>query len=162
MPPSDDQPWKLRFHKGVLHLNAPAAFDPKRELKLNGWRWDRSFGLWSSFAAGYRAFQEAIQGSARQCIDQVDNWQEVALSDIDASAVELRPYQQEAVAHWESFERRGLVVLPTGMGKTEIALAIMRRTKAPTLVVVPIKDLMHQWHRRIEKGTVRRGKVTVR
>ena len=38
------------------------------------------------------------------------------------------------------------------MGKTEIALEIMRRTKAPTLVVAPVKDLMHQWHRRIVKA----------
>ena len=30
--------WKLRFNKGVLHLAAPAEFDPKRELKLSGWQ----------------------------------------------------------------------------------------------------------------------------
>ena len=130
MPPSDDELWKLRFNKEVLHLAAPAAFDPKRELKLSGWQWDRNFGVWSSFAAGYRAFHEAIQGSSRQFVDQVARWQEVALEV--GSAVELRSYQQEAIAHWESFARRGLVVLPTGIGKTEIALEIMRRTKAPS------------------------------
>lgn len=84
--------------------------------------------------------------------DQVGrNWPEVILSS--EGALELRPYQREAVHAWEGFGRRGLVVLPTGMGKTEIALEITRRTRAATLVVAPVKDLMWQWHRRILKAT---------
>ena len=151
MQTSDDQAWALRFHRGMLHLTAPATFNPKRELKLDGWAWDRRFGFWSSFAAGYSQFREAIQGSGRQFVNHVAKWPEVSLEA--ANTVELRPYQQEAIAHWDGFKRHGLVLLPTGMGETEIALEIMRRTKAPTLVVAPVKDLMHQWHRRIAKAT---------
>ena len=43
-------------------------------------------------------------------------------------------------------------VRPTGTGKTEIALAIVARQQAPTLVVAPLRDLMYQWQRRIRKG----------
>ena len=39
--------------------------------------------------------------------------------------------------------------MPTGVGKTEVALAAMAETKTTTLVVAPIRDLMYQWHRRI-------------
>jgi superfamily II DNA or RNA helicase len=39
--------------------------------------------------------------------------------------VELRPYQAAALAAWELADRRGLVVLPTGSGKTRLALAAM-------------------------------------
>jgi superfamily II DNA or RNA helicase len=42
--------------------------------------------------------------------------------------------------------------MPTGTGKTEIALAIMRETAAATLIVAPVRDLMYQWHRRILHG----------
>jgi superfamily II DNA or RNA helicase len=39
--------------------------------------------------------------------------------------------------------------MPTGSGKTEVALAAMARTRVSTLIVAPVRDLMHQWHQRI-------------
>jgi superfamily II DNA or RNA helicase len=39
--------------------------------------------------------------------------------------------------------------MPTGTGKTEVALAIMAQARVATLVVAPVRDLMYQWHRRI-------------
>jgi len=39
--------------------------------------------------------------------------------------------------------------MPTGTGKTEVALAAMARTKVASLIVAPVRDLMYQWHRRI-------------
>ena len=42
--------------------------------------------------------------------------------------------------------------MPTGTGKTEVALSIMAKTATATLVVAPVRDLMHQWHRRILSG----------
>ena len=151
MAPDAKEPWDIRFHRGVLHLAAPSTFDPRRELKLDGWKWDPSFNRWSCHAAGYASFHAAAQAHPDQFADHIRHWQEVTLGIDDAIA--LRPYQRDAVARWEWFNRRGLVVLPTGMGKTEIALEIMRRTRVPTLVVAPIKNLMHQWHRRIAKST---------
>jgi superfamily II DNA or RNA helicase len=43
--------------------------------------------------------------------------------------------------------------MPTGTGKTEIGLAILRRVGASTLIVAPVRDLMYQWHQRILKRT---------
>jgi superfamily II DNA or RNA helicase len=42
--------------------------------------------------------------------------------------------------------------MPTGTGKTEVALRIMADTALSTLVVVPVRDLMYQWHRRVLEG----------
>jgi len=42
--------------------------------------------------------------------------------------------------------------MPTGTGKTEVALAAMAKTATAALVVAPIRDLMYQWHRRILKA----------
>jgi superfamily II DNA or RNA helicase len=39
--------------------------------------------------------------------------------------------------------------MPTGTGKTEVALAAMERCRVATLVVAPVRDLMYQWHQRI-------------
>ncbi len=41
--------------------------------------------------------------------------------------------------------------MPTGTGKTVVALAAMTRCSLATLVVAPIRDLMYQWHRRISQ-----------
>jgi len=64
----------------------------------------------------------------------------------------LRPEQTAALAAWRQAGRRGQVIMPTGTGKTEVALAAMAETGTATLVVAPIRDLMYQWHRRILSG----------
>ncbi len=68
------------------------------------------------------------------------------------SLPELRPEQAEAVQAWQEHDGRGCIVMPTGTGKTEVALRIMQLTRTATLVVAPIRDLMYQWHRRILRG----------
>ncbi|MFM8217155.1 MAG: DEAD/DEAH box helicase family protein, partial [Pirellula sp.] len=57
----------------------------------------------------------------------------------------LRPEQQQALDAW-STTRNGVVVMPTGTGKTEVALSIIAKRCLPTLVVAPVRDLMYQWH----------------
>jgi len=62
-----------------------------------------------------------------------------------ASTYQLRGYQREALAAWEAADRRGVLELPTGSGKTVIAIAAIEDVAAPTLVVVPTIDLLEQW-----------------
>jgi len=59
--------------------------------------------------------------------------------------VSLRPYQEAALAAWRRAGRRGVVVLPTGSGKTRVALAAMARTATPALCLVPTRALLDQW-----------------
>src|SRR5213075_324412 len=70
-------------------------------------------------------------------------WPQICLTD-------LRLDQLEAVEAWMG-AKRGLLVMPTGTGKTEVALHIMHRMAVPTLIVSPVRDLMYQWHRRIQE-----------
>ncbi len=82
-----------------------------------------------------------------------------------------RPYQEEAIASWLRHDGRGVVVLPTGAGKTVVALAIATRLGLRTLVVAPTIELLHQWREGLaqrlgypleEVGIVGGGKRTVR
>jgi superfamily II DNA or RNA helicase len=59
-----------------------------------------------------------------------------------------RPEQNAAIENWMA-DKRGVVVMPTGTGKTEVALHLLGKTKCSTLIVAPVRDLMYQWHRRI-------------
>jgi len=71
--------------------------------------------------------------------------------DLDlSSAYELREYQQEALDDWEAADRRGVLELPTGSGKTVIGIAAIEALGTPTLVVVPTIDLLEQWRRELE------------
>ena len=55
------------------------------------------------------------------------------------------PHQREAVEAWVEARRRGVVVLPTGAGKSYVAVLAIFRTQRSTLVVVPTLDLVSQW-----------------
>ncbi|PCR90267.1 DEAD/DEAH box helicase [Natrinema ejinorense] len=87
-----------------------------------------------------------------------------SVSDL-RSAYELREYQATALEAWletdrwadlldrESIARApaGVLELPTGSGKTVIALEAIDRLSVPTLVVVPTIDLLEQWERELER-----------
>jgi superfamily II DNA or RNA helicase len=82
-----------------------------------------------------------------------------------------RPYQEEALAAWLRQQGRGVVVLPTGAGKTVVALMAAARLGVKTLVVAPTIELLHQWRAGLaerlgfpleEVGIVGGGKRTVR
>jgi len=59
--------------------------------------------------------------------------------------VEPRPYQNEALTNWLAEGSAGVVVLPTGAGKTLVAAMAIHETRLWTLAVVPTLDLLGQW-----------------
>jgi superfamily II DNA or RNA helicase len=82
-----------------------------------------------------------------------------------------RPYQEESIAAWARHDGRGVIVLPTGAGKTVVALTIAARLGLRTLVVVPTIDLLTQWRQALsdrlgyplsEVGVIGGGKRTLR
>lgn len=62
-----------------------------------------------------------------------------------ALAVKPRVYQSEALVAWLKRAGRGVVVLPTGAGKTVVALMAIERLAVRTLVIVPTIELLGQW-----------------
>jgi superfamily II DNA or RNA helicase len=59
--------------------------------------------------------------------------------------LEPRPYQRAAVESWLRADGRGIVVLPTGAGKTVVAFDAIACLGVRTLVVVPTIELLRQW-----------------
>lgn len=71
--------------------------------------------------------------------------------------VALRPYQEAACEAWRLARGRGVVVLPTGAGKTRLAVAVMARCARRSLCLVPTRALLEQWVQVISefyRGTV--------
>ena len=113
------------------------------------WTWDERTSSWRTNAINYTSIRKTLDANSYGTIDRVTQWQPVVWSNV--CLPELRDEQRDAVRAWTE-TRRGVVVMPTGTGKTEVALRIMADQGCSTLVVSPIRDLMYQWHRRILKG----------
>jgi superfamily II DNA or RNA helicase len=60
--------------------------------------------------------------------------------------IEPYPHQQEALSRWREARGRGVVVLPTGAGKTLVGLLALGWARRDSLIMVPTLDLMHQWY----------------
>ena len=67
----------------------------------------------------------------------------------------LRDYQVEALGKWEEAGRRGVLVLPTGAGKTALAVRAISELTVPTLVLVPTIDLLDQWEETLQSHGAR-------
>jgi superfamily II DNA or RNA helicase len=63
----------------------------------------------------------------------------------ELKSVTLRNYQEEALRAWLSNKCRGVIVLPTGAGKSIVAIAAIARTAVRTLIVVYTKEQAFQW-----------------
>ena len=63
-----------------------------------------------------------------------------------------RPYQEDALTAWRAEGCRGVVVLPTGSGKTLVGAMAIAEVELATLVVVPTIDLLRQWQRALAEA----------
>ncbi len=68
-----------------------------------------------------------------------------SVSAADFRLPELRWYQTTALARWKAAGRRGVIALPTGSGKTLVAIAAIATLATPTLILVPTRVLLDQW-----------------
>lgn len=90
---------------------------------------------------------ETIEGDLRT------GWQ---LETRDCTPLALRPYQAQALASWTAFGHRGVVALPTGAGKTRVALAALFDTGLPTAILCPTKALAVAWVEELQKHLARK------
>jgi superfamily II DNA or RNA helicase len=140
---------QIRFAQGTLVLTGISSQGIPASIASEHWVWDRRISAWRCDANHYDAVRRQIAPSRSLVEDTVPEWQAVRWPNVDLHA--LRPEQRDALEAWLR-TRRGVIVMPTGTGKTEVALAIMRDTAVSTLIVSPVRDLMYQWHRRILQG----------
>jgi superfamily II DNA or RNA helicase len=140
---------RLSFVGGTLVLEGVAPATIKQVFGAQPWVWDRRVSAWRCDAVEYLQVRRTLRQSGLACQDDVPHWSRVEWPKVQLPT--LRSEQNDAVAAWRT-TGRGVLVMPTGTGKTEVALAIMQHTALSTLVVAPVRDLMYQWHRRILQG----------
>src|ERR1051325_5402303 len=107
-------------------------------------KWDDRVRRWRAPALAYR---QVVTEMIRRKLPHRDEARQYHEFNFRAKLqVEPRPYQKEALAEWQRNGRRGVVILPTGAGKTFLAQMAIEITGRSTLVIVPTIDLMNQWY----------------
>ncbi|MFH1530017.1 MAG: DEAD/DEAH box helicase [Pseudomonadota bacterium] len=134
----------LTYHLGTLVLRCAESLpSPVRDLLSElGFVDDARIHALRGPAAAYR--EAALLLSRNGGVDEARGFSRWS-GDILRSRVEPYPHQREAMDAWWDEGGRGIVVLPTGTGKTFLALMAMTRVARDTLIVVPTLDLMAQW-----------------
>ncbi len=132
--------FKLKFDSGTLilegadeHASVPKAF------------------VWDMRTRHFRApaylYREIIKEFIRTKTLYEDEAKNYATFDFRQKyTIEPRPFQTDSIEAWRKHERCGMIVLPTGAGKTHVATMAIELCKRQTLVVVPTLDLMNQWY----------------
>lgn len=129
----------LKFDRGTLVLENWE--DPKPPPSFT---WDRRHERWRAFAMAY---SQTLQWLEERSYDVKDDACHFHSLDLHAkSDFDLRAYQREALQSWEKAGHNGSVVLPTGTGKSIVALKAIEAAGLSTLVVAPTIDLMNQWY----------------
>lgn len=135
----------LRFDRGTLLLEGlpadevPAAFVFDERVKL-----------WRAPAMAYHAAVTTLHRRRAPYTDDARRY--TVLERTHRPSRAPRPYQQEAVRAWREAGRRGVVVLPTGAGKTFVAELCIADAARSALVVTPTLELVSQWYGVLKKA----------
>ena len=133
----------LHFVAGTLDVGGLTEAEGAR--LPDACRWDARTGR---FRAPAVAYAQVVRTLVRRRIAYEDEARRYGVLDEGLQVRRApRPFQTAALEAWRAAQGRGVVVLPTGAGKTEVALLAIEGVRRDTLVVAPTLDLVTQWHR---------------
>ena len=145
-PEELDAKTHLEFDQGTLVLREWNIASLDKCLDTNPFQWDSRIGAMRCDAMHYRIVSKQLQLKAWQFEDSANLAKELHFKKSEIHSP--RSEQQAAIDAWLQTQT-GVIVMPTGTGKTEVALHLIQQVACSTLIVAPVRDLMYQWHRRI-------------
>jgi superfamily II DNA or RNA helicase len=132
---------ELIFNRGTIVIRG--------DVRIPNSSWDERSRTFRAMALHYGDIIDYLNNSG---IDYTDNVLDLLpCPELQSSSITLRDYQKESLDAWILNGKRGVIVLPTGSGKTVIGIKAISLLNTPTLVVVPTLDLLDQWRTRLKK-----------
>ena len=139
MDDSNHTPAELRFEMGTILLEGAESF----VSQMTFLKWDERTKQWRAPALRYR---DVVLFFHQNCLPLIDRARNYLKMDISlARTITPRDHQKKALDAWLEDDKAGVVSLPTGAGKTILAVLAIEQTKRPTLIIVPTIDLLLQW-----------------
>lgn len=140
--------WSITFDTGTLVVQVPPESNAQAAEILPQFVYDSRIHAFRGPAIAYRRMLTNLTRAQIPFDDQAR-----AYVDVDFKfQFERVPfyYQSEALQAWEQNGGCGVVVLPTGAGKSFVAQLAMASKRRSTLIVTPTLDLVAQWHLNLE------------
>lgn len=128
----------LRLDRGTLVMQEPP------EVVRDHFIWDERSQSYRARGMDYRDIALSLREAGIAFEDRAKAFGELNLT----YTREITPYPHQAAAltAWKQAGRRGVVVLPTGAGKTLVAQLALKDTPRSALICVPTLDLLQQWY----------------
>ena len=135
---------EIDFSSGTLEIRDAHGEQSERLAALPGTVWDPRSACFRAEACAYAQVIRALVRDRIAYEDRARRYLELASGALVQRSP--RPYQAEALKAWEQRRGQGVVVLPTGAGKSQLGVMAIDRKRRSTLVVAPTLDLVRQWH----------------
>jgi superfamily II DNA or RNA helicase len=134
---------RLTFEGGTILIG---GLPEGNTLGLPGVRWDPRTQMHRAEAIYYRAIIQQLHKKI-PFIDEARAYEKRTPWPFRV-VKQAFPHQTEGLAAWWDGGKkgRGVVVLPTGTGKTHLANLAINAAERPSLVVTPTIDLLNQWY----------------
>ncbi len=131
---------ELSFYKGTIIIRG--------NTRVPNSVWDERSRTFRSMALFYKDIINYLKASS---LDFRDNVLDLIPCPELQSSILLRDYQQRALDAWIISGRCGVIVLPTGSGKTILGIKAISLLNTPAIVVAPTIDLMNQWRSKLKE-----------
>ncbi len=134
-------PITLHFDAGTIALRGLPEDDANAPSVCV---WDSRSGCYRAPAMDYATIVLDLRRKGLAYEDHARGYTELAHGALAHRTP--RPYQTEAIAAFQKARNRGVVVLPTGAGKSHVAVMAIDHCKRSALVIAPTLDLVRQWY----------------
>jgi superfamily II DNA or RNA helicase len=131
---------ELTFSRGTIIIRG--------DVRVPNSTWDERSRTFRAMALHYRDIIDYLNNSK---IDFIDNVLDLIPCPELRCQITLRDYQNQALYAWIANGKRGVLVLPTGSGKTIIGIKAISLLNTPTIVVAPTLDLVNQWRSKLKE-----------
>jgi superfamily II DNA or RNA helicase len=131
---------KLTFDRGTILVRG--------DVRVPNSSWDERSKSYRAMALYHKDIIDFLKLSGLDFQDEVLDL--IPCPDLNSN-IALRDYQKQSLDTWIANDKRGIIVLPTGSGKTVIGIQAISALNTPTIVIAPTLDLVDQWRSRLKK-----------
>jgi superfamily II DNA or RNA helicase len=131
---------KLTFDRGTILVRG--------DVRVPNSSWDERSKSYRAMALYYKNILDFLNLSGLDFQDEVLDL--IPCPELQSN-VTLRDYQRQSLDAWMANDKRGIIVLPTGSGKTVIGIKAISALNTPSIVIAPTLDLVDQWRSRLKK-----------
>jgi superfamily II DNA or RNA helicase len=139
---------KISFELGTLIVQGLSK-ETTDALAFTDLKFDARTLQWRCPAYRYREIVSHCYEQKLPLTDRARAYQRMPIELRES--IEPRAHQAAALDAWLKSGGQGVVSLPTGAGKTFLAVLCLAKIQRPTLIVVPTIDLLSQWKGILER-----------